>query len=264
MLLMTAPFLFLLLLTGQSGAAPNDAPAEAVVRLQAAIRENPRNESNYTELGNLLLRTQNFGEAALVLEGARKQFPESAQAALSLGVAYYGLRRFEDAVSAFLEAGRLAPDAEQPIAFLSRMAENWGARKPDVVALFRGYVQHRPQTALGHFALGRATGDASELQHALRLQPRMAEAHNELGIVLEAQRDFPGAIAAFQRAAALAPRNPVPHYRLSRLYARTGDSSRAATERALHEKLAAEEKAELDRRQAATKHLKLKVRPQPQ
>jgi Flp pilus assembly protein TadD len=130
--------------------------------------------------------------------------------------------------------------------------------------MFRAYVQNHPQSALAHFALGRATADAAELRHAVRLQPRMAEAHNELGVVLEAQRDFAGAIAAFQRAAALTPRNPVPHYRLSRLYARTGDSARAAAERALHQKLAAEEKADMDRRQAATKHLKLKVRPQPE
>jgi Flp pilus assembly protein TadD len=79
--------------------------------------------------------------------------------------------------------------------------------------------------------------------------------------VLERRRDFPAAIAAFRQAAELAPKNPIPHYRLARLYARTGDSARADTERALHEKLSAEEKAELDRRQAATKHLRLTVRP---
>ena len=51
----------------------------------------------------------------------------------------------------------------------------------------------------------------------------------------------------------------MPHYRLARLYDRTGQSEKAAAERALHEKLSAEEKAELERRQAATKHLKLQV-----
>ena len=256
---MTAPLLLILTFAQQGGVAMSSDPARAVVQLQEAIRKNPDVESNYTDLGNLLLGTQNFKEAALVLEAARAKFPASAQAALSAGVAYYGLRRFSDAVAAFLDAGRLDADAEQPVAFLSRMAENWAERKPDVVALFAAYARRHPGSALAHFALGRATADAAELRQAIKLDPRFPDAHIELGSVLESQRDFAGAIAAFRRAVDLAPKNPIPHYRLSRLYVRTGDSAKAEVERALHEKLSAEEKAELDRRQAATKHLKLQV-----
>src|SRR5437763_14766530 len=101
----------------QGGAGLSSDPVRAVLELQEAIRRNPQVESNYTDLGNLLLGTQNFSEAALVLEAARARFPKSAQAALSAGVAYYGLRRFTDAVAAFIDAGRLDPNAEQPIAF---------------------------------------------------------------------------------------------------------------------------------------------------
>jgi tetratricopeptide (TPR) repeat protein len=258
---MTAPLLLIMLFAPQGGAAKPASPAKALEDLQSAIRKNPGIESNYTDLGNLLLRTLNFQEAVLVLEPARAKFPESAQVALSLGVAYYGLRRFSDSVTAFLDAGRLNPDAEQPIVFLSRMPENWGERKPDVVALFAAFAKKHPQSALGHFVLGSATRNADELRKAIRLNPRIAEAHIELGTILEAEKDFPAAILAFRRAAVLAPKNPIPHYRLSRLYARTGDSERAEAERALHEKLSAEEKAELDRRQAATPHLQLTVRP---
>lgn len=241
--------------------AQQGGAARTVVDLQNTIRKNPEVESNYTELGNTLLKTQNFSEAALVLEAARKKFPRSAQAALSLGVAYYGLRRFGDSVAAFLDAGRLEPSAEQPIAFLARMPDNWGDRKAEIVSLFSGYAQGNPGSALGHFALGRATSDAAELRRAIELNPRMPDAHMELGSVLEKQKDYAGAITSFRRASGLAPKNPVPHYRLARLYARTGDAEKAAFERELHEKLAAAEKAELDRRQAATQHLQLTVRP---
>jgi cytochrome c-type biogenesis protein CcmH/NrfG len=258
---MAAPFLLLAMLVQQGGAAASSDPARAVVELQAAIRKNPQVESNYTDLGNLLLRTQNFSEAALILEPARSKFPDSAQIALSAGVAYYGLRRFSDSVAAFLDAGRLDPDADQPIAFLSRMLEHWADRKADVTGLFAGFARRHPGNALAHFALGRATADAAELRQAINLDPRRADAYLELGSVLETGKDFSGAIDAFRRAGELSPRNPVPHYRLSRLYARMGDSARADAERAIHEKLAAEEKAELDRRQAATKHLKLTVQP---
>jgi tetratricopeptide (TPR) repeat protein len=258
---MTAPLLLVMMFAQQGGANVSSDPARAVVELQQAIRKNPQIESNYTDLGNLLLSTQNFSEAAVVLEAARSKFPKSAQPALSAGVAYYGLRRFSDAVAAFLDAGRLDPNAEQPIAFLNRMPENWADRKSDVVALFRDFVKTHPRSALAHFALGRATADADELRQAIKLNPRIADIHIELGTLLETRRDFAGAIDAFRRAADLAPKNPIPHYRLSRLYARTGDLAQADAERALHEKLSAEEKAELDRRQAATKHLNLTVRP---
>jgi tetratricopeptide (TPR) repeat protein len=257
---MAASLLFMFMLAQQGGAAPQ-APARAVVELQEAIRNHPEVESNYTDLGNLLLTTQNFQEAALVLEAARKRFPQSAQAALSAGVAYYGLRRFDDAVKSFLTAGKLDSNAEQPIAFLNRMAENWGDRRDEVVTLFTAYAKAHARSALAHFALGRATSNADELRKAIELNPKIAAAHIELGIVLESQRDYSAAIAAMKRAATLEPANPVPHYRLSRLYARTGDAAKAESERELHEKLSAEEKAELERRQAATKHLKLTVRP---
>ena len=258
---MTAPLLLIMMFAQQGGAAVSSDPARAVVELQEAIRANPQVESNYTDLGNLLLSTQNFNEAALILEAARSKFPRSAQPALSAGVAYYGLRRFSDAMAAFIDAAKLDPDAEQPIVFLTRMPENWADRKEDIVSIFTAYAKSHPRSALGHFALGRATADAAELRQAIKLNPKVADIHIELGNILETQRDLPGAIAAFRRAVELAPKNPVPHYRLSRLYARTGDSAQAASERALHEKLSAEEKAELDRRQAATKHLKLTVRP---
>lgn len=258
---MAASFLFFAMLAQQGEAAVSSNPARAVIELQQAIRQDPQAEANYTALGNILLSTQNFSEAALILEAAQAKFPSSAQAALSLGVAYYGLRRFDDAVAAFLNAGRLDPDAEQPVAFLNRMSENWGARKDDVVALFRSYVKAHPKSGLAHFALGRATEDVAELQYALKLNPRNAEAYVALGSLLESQRDYPAAITAFRRAAQLAPASPVPHYRLSRVYTRTGQSAKAETERALHEKLAAQEKSALDRRQAATKHLRLEVKP---
>lgn len=254
-----ASVLFLVVLTGQGGAASfweTPDPAKQVIALQEAIRREPDTESHYTELGNLLLQTQNFREAILVLEAARPRFPASAQVMLSLGVAYYGQRRFPDAVGALVEAGRRDPDAPQPIAFLTRIREHWTGRTEDVHALMAAFAERHPRSGLAQFALGRATGDAARLKQAIALEPRMAEAHFELGEVLEAQRDWPGAIAAFRDAARLAPGNPVPHYKLSGLYARTGDAAKAAEQRALHEKLAAAEKAEMDRRQAATKHLK--------
>lgn len=233
-------------------------PARAVADLQAAIRAEPSKESNYTDLGNVLLSTQNFTEAIVVLEHARSRFPESAQAALSLGVAYYGSRRFSDAVGAFLDANRLAPDVEQPVMFLGRIFEHAGPREADVIAAFRTYSKANPTSALGHFLLGKAAGDEAGLRRSLALRPN-PETHFELGLLLEKQNKLPQAALELEKSCNLAPKNPIPHYRLFRLYSRLGQTTKAESHRLLHEKLTAAEKAEADKRQAATKHLKLKV-----
>lgn len=234
-------------------------PAKTVAALQEKIRRNPEIESNYTDLGNILLRTQNFSEAALVLEATRKRFPDSAQAALSLGVAHYGQRRFSDAVTTFLDANKLAPDVEQPLQFLGRIWEHAGTKEAEVTERFAAFAKAYPQSYLGHFLLGKATRNEAELRRAVAIQPNSPEAHFELASVFEDQRNFQAAIAEFQQAAKLAPKNPTPHYRLFRLYSRTGAPEKAEVERALHERLTEAEKAMLNQRQAATKHMEIKV-----
>jgi tetratricopeptide (TPR) repeat protein len=236
-------------------------PAKALVEIQNAIQANPEIEGNYTDLGNLLLGTQNFKEAAIVLEHTRTKFPTSAQAALSLGVAYYGQRRFEDAVGAFIDAAKLDPDTEQPIAFLGRMLDHAGGREAEVNELFAAYAKRHPKNYLGHYLSGKVTQSESELRKALALNPACAGCQLELGGIQESQKQLAEAAKSYRAAARLSPKDPIPHYRLSRVYQRLGEKEKAAAERALHEKLAAEEQAELDRRQAAARHMDIKVNP---
>jgi tetratricopeptide (TPR) repeat protein len=255
----TAPFLLLAALLAQGGAVPSTGPARAVVELQEAIRKDPGNENHYTDLGNLLLRTQNFEAAITVLEYARPRFPESAQVPLSLGVAYYGQRRFADAIDAFLQAAKLAPDAEQPHLFLGRLLEHAANRMDDVKERFSAFAKAQPDNASAHLLLGKAIQDAGELRKAIALDPRNWEAHFELGGVLEQVPDYPAAIAEYEKAAMLAPKKPEPPYRLFRLYSRTRQTAKAEAARSKHEALAAAEKAEVDRRQAEAQHMKLRV-----
>ena len=214
-------------------------PAKAAASLQAAIRANPEIESNYTELGNLSLSMHDFPNAIIVLEHARQRFPRNPQAALSLGVAYYGMRRFPDAVGQFLDTAKLAPDIEQPVQFLARVMEHAGARQNEVIMYFQSFVKRQPNSAVGHFALGKAKGDEAELRRAITLAPSHADAHFELGQLLEKAGRLPEAIREYERAASLSPKDPVPHYRLYRLYTRQGKTTLAESARQRHEKLTA-------------------------
>jgi tetratricopeptide (TPR) repeat protein len=235
-------------------------PAQAVVQFQQAIRADPSRESNYTDLGNLLLSTQNFKEAALVLENAKSRFPQSAQVHLSLGVAYYGQRRFPDAVAAFLDAADRDPDAEQPVLFLGRITEHAGDRAEAVKTAFQRFANKHPQNPLGHYLYGKAAADPAALKRSIALNPNIWDSHFELANLYEQAQDYSAAAAEFEKAARLSPKNPGPQYRLMRVYARLNQPAKSQAAKAQFDKLTAQEKAEADKRQAATKHLDLKVR----
>jgi len=83
-----------------SGLAPQDT----------AAREKA--ESLYFEAAQPLLQQQKFSEAIPLLRRATERLAGSAQLELALGVAYYGLRRFDEAAAAFLRTIAIAPETE--------------------------------------------------------------------------------------------------------------------------------------------------------
>jgi tetratricopeptide (TPR) repeat protein len=147
------------------------------------------------------------------------------------------------------------------VAFLGRIFDQADPRREDAIAVFAEYAKRHPKNYLGAFLLGKANQSEADLRRAIELNPRFWEAHFELGCVLQAKRDYASAANSFREAINLAPDKSTPHYRLAQVFDRTGQHERAAKERQVHDRLAAEEKAELDRRQAATKHMDLKVKP---
>src|SRR5215472_15878406 len=94
---------------------------KAIELYRAAIRGSPYQERCYFERAQLFLKQQRFAEALETLEAGRKNFDKTAQLELAAGVAYYGLRRFQEAIDAFLRAIRLDSTIEQPYEFLGRM-----------------------------------------------------------------------------------------------------------------------------------------------
>jgi tetratricopeptide (TPR) repeat protein len=230
--------------------------AEAFREMREAIRLNPYDESAYFELGRDLLAHNEMQEAIQVLEDGKKVFAKSAQVELTLGVAYYGMRRFPDAVNAFLRTIQIDPKVDQPYIFLGRMLEQTEGKLPDVTAAFAELVRNNPESYQANFLYGKAlafSGQAQRAEMHLRKSvdenEKYWESHLELGAVLERKRDFAAAAQEFARAGELNPKSPSVHYRLARIYDRLGKADQAKAEHALHEKLTLEENAFL-RRQA--------------
>jgi tetratricopeptide (TPR) repeat protein len=61
------------------------------------------------------------------------------------------------------------------------------------------------------------------LREALDFDPRLPQAHYQLGRVLEMQGSYQAAVLSLNQSIALAPAYPEPHYLLGRIYHRLGD-----------------------------------------
>jgi tetratricopeptide (TPR) repeat protein len=68
---------------------------------------------------------------------------------------------------------------------------------------------------------------SAQLESALRVQPRMAEAWSDLGWTRMMLSDDPGALQAFKKAVLFNPKDPVAQYRLGTAYLRKGEATRA-------------------------------------
>jgi tetratricopeptide (TPR) repeat protein len=201
-----------------------------------------RAESMFFEASQPLLQQGKFGDAITILAAGTKRLKDSAQLHLALGVACYGMRRFDDAAAAFIRTIEIAPEVSQPYIFLGRFLDQIPNRVPDLTKLFIAWEKANPSSAMGYFLHAKALNVQSLepetaralLEKSISINERDAPAHFELGSVLDRLRRYPEAAREFERAAELAPNDAAAHYRLARVYDRLGKSDAADAQRAKH------------------------------
>ena len=231
----------------------------AIVQYTEAQRLAPFSEEAIFLLAQAHLQALDFPGAIKVLEDSHKTFDKSPQLELSLGVAYYGARRFPEAVDRFLRVMDLAPDIPQPYFFLGRVLEHASERLPEVIAKAETFENRHPQSPIGYTLHAKALilelppyGFPDEARKAadlvgkaISLKEDMAEPHYLMALLLERQGDYPGAAKELERSIAINDKDPQAHFRLARIYDRLGRTEEAAAQRALHEKLSADSSKEL-------------------
>ena len=223
--------------------------AQAEARFSAKVPGNAGARARAAELyfaaAQPLLDAQKFGEAAAVLDEATARVAGNAQLELALGVAYYGLRRFDEAADAFLATIEAAPETQQPYTFLGKILDQIPSRLARVTEKFAVYQTAHPERAeawlLHAKALDAQSVEAEKalalIEKSIALDAGNAAAYFEKGTVLDRLGRFADAAAAFERAAKLAPGDAATHYRLARDYDRLGKHEAAAKEREKHAEL---------------------------
>ena len=214
-----------------------------------AVRIEPANEDYRIDLGAALLNAGRVDDSVAAFRAAAKDFPNSSHIKLGLGSALFIAGTYREAAESILGAVRLQPD---PRAYdlLGKVYESAGELQPQIRSEFEKYLSSSPAdaTAYTHYAaiLIASAGDTVEarkaLRRALQLQPDLAAAHLQLGILEQSAENWKQALQSYLRAAELDRQNATVHYRLGAVYSRLGNTEKARTELAEFKRLKAVEK----------------------
>lgn len=245
-----------------AGAARRDLVKEYVAgparRGGADSAASSPDEAAIERSASALLARQAYPEAVEVLRQGLTRFPRSERLEMGLGTALYARGQYDGALRAFLSAVDFAPGDPQPYTFLAKAylaaAALSGGKAGSVEAgeiLMRldRRAKLEPDNAQAHYDYGAALTKAApadeskrrqaeaELERAIALDPRFAEARLELGIIDARRGQYHDAIAQYREAVRLKPGLAEAHYRLGQAYTHTGDKAKAQTELDTYQRL---------------------------
>jgi tetratricopeptide (TPR) repeat protein len=230
---------------------------------QTAARMEP-SEENVFDWGSELLLHRTLEPAIEVLRQGSERYPNSPRMAIGLGMAYYSLGKYDDAVKALLRAADLSPSDARTYPFLSRAFDSSPRQAEEVIARFRRYSELQPDhgEAVYYYAMSLWKGKRAEdpnldltqiealLKKAVALAPNLAEAHQQLGNLYSDQREYAQSIPEYLKARELNPDLADVHYRLAQSYVRTGEKDLAQQELQVYQQLRAQHLSDLDKQRA--------------
>jgi tetratricopeptide (TPR) repeat protein len=267
-------------------AEPHHALADAEERAGnslEAVHEYERaaeldaSERNLFDWGAELLLHRASEPATEVFLRGNRLFPRSVRVLLGLAASYYARGMYDQATARFFEATDLNPDDSSPYLFLSKVQSRSITEIDGFVERLARFAKLHPEVAWADYAYaaslwkrGNGTLDASGvaevrslLEKAIRLDPNLAAAHLELGIVLAAEKKLPEAIAAYQQAIRIDPTLEEAHYRLAQAYERIGNAPKAREEIEIHARLAKESQEKFDRERREIQEFVIELRGRP-
>lgn len=241
-------------------------PLEAVREYQRAV-ELDATEPNLFDWGAELLLHRAFQPAVEVFTKGNHSFPHSVRMLVGLGVAWYVRGSYDQAARRLREASDLNPDDPNPYLFLGKIVTVESAHSDEIVEKLGRFVRFQPDNALANYyyavALWKQRKGPEDtetpvkvealLEKAVRLDPKLADAYVQLGVLYADRKDFPKAISSYRSAIEASPKLEAAHYRLAQAYRLSGDNAKAQTELQLYGQLSKETAAEVQRERSEMK-----------
>ena len=230
---------------------------------QTAAHMEP-SENNIFDWGSELLIHQTLEPAIEVFRQGTERYPDSPRMAIGLGMAFYSLGKYDDAVKSLLRAADLNPSDPRCYPFLSRAYDSSPSQAEEVIQRFRRFSELQPRNgqALYYYAMSLWKGkraqdpnlDVSQIEELLRkaiaLDPGLPEAHLQLANLYSDQKKYAESVPEYLRARELNPDLADVHYRLAQAYVRTGEKDLAQAEFKIYQQLRAQHLSDLDRQRA--------------
>jgi tetratricopeptide (TPR) repeat protein len=221
-------------------------------------------ESNLFDWGSELLLHRTLGPAVEVFQQASERYPTSQRLVIGLGMALYARGNYDDAVKSLLRAADLNPSEPNCYLFLAKAYDSSPSQADEVTQRFRRFAELQPNNAraLYYYAMslwkGKRAQDprldlhqiASLLSKSIALDPKLAEAHLQLGNLYSDQNKHAEAIPEYVRALELNSDLADAHYRLGQAYVRTGEKDHAQEQFEVYQKIREQHLADLDKQRA--------------
>lgn len=236
---------------------------EAANEFGIAAHMDP-SEENLFEWGSEFLLHRTYEPAIEVFTKATELYPSSPRLFIGLGMALYSRGKYDEAVKALLAAADLNPADPRCYLFLSKAYNSSPNQAQDVIQRFRRFSELQPGSALAlyYYAISLWKGKRAEdpgsdlreveslLQKSVALDPKLAEAHVQLGNLYADQHEYAKSIPEYTKALEVNPNLPDAHYRLGQDYVHVGQKDRAQAEFEVYQKLRAQHLAEVDKERA--------------
>jgi len=234
-------------------------------------------ESNLFDWGSELLLHRTLGPAVEVFQQATGRYPSSQRLMIGLGMALYARGNYDDAVKSLLKAADLNPSDPGCYFFLSKAYDSSPSQADEVIQRFRRFAELQPRNAhaLYYYAISLWKGKRAQdpsldlheieslLKNSLAVDPKLADAHVQLGNLYSDQNKYPEAIPEYLRALELNSDLADAHYRLGQAYVRTGEKIRAQEQFQIYQRIREQHLADLDKQRAEIRQFVYSAKDSP-
>jgi tetratricopeptide (TPR) repeat protein len=246
---------------------------EAAHEYERAAKMDP-SEPNLFAWGAELLLHLAYVPAAEVFQKAHRLYPKSARALVGLGVASYAAGQAEKGIRELIEACDLEPSNANAYLFLGRMQDTEKSESPQILARFKRFVALQPQNAMANYYYAVGLAKASDgiansgriealFLKSIELDPRLGDAYLHLGILYSSRKDFPKAVAAYEKAIENDPQSAEAHFRLAQAYRQMGKLDEARNEIQRYDEASKKQEEETERERREIGRFVYTLRGQP-
>ncbi|MEM7584121.1 MAG: tetratricopeptide repeat protein [Acidobacteriota bacterium] len=206
---------------------------DALVYLDRAVAEQPRDASLWTSLGRVLVETGRLDGAEDAYRQALRLDPEGVDAAKNLADLYMARGRPSDALALYLRAAEQGHNVELLYNLANALAAD--GQLDDARSRYRQALEIQPDYAAAYNNLGALelrAGDTEaarrSFERALELDPKLGDAAANLGLMAAAAGRLEEAGDRLRRALAIAPESAPIRNNLGVVLLRQGRTGEAA------------------------------------